>query len=78
MGYGNPDLEEVEDDKLLRELARRIAKLTAGICPYCGRDISSSTRCLHSEQHKHTAHAVTKPQADQVIGAVATLLERQS
>lgn len=74
MGYGNPDLEEITDEKLIGEIDRRARARQSGLCPYCHRDVVSPP-CLYAAQHKHARHIVTMKKIAEATGAVATILE---
>jgi hypothetical protein len=51
MGYGNPDLEEMSDSRLLDELERRVQKRADGRCIYCGGWLQQKPGCAHAAAH---------------------------
>lgn len=57
MGYGNKDLEEVETERLHKELARRERCHRENICPYCSTKLDNKLhKCKYANDLKPISH----------------------
>lgn len=54
MGYGNPDIEDISTEDLIKEIKRRQEEIRLMRCPYCHVPLSANVHtCKYAKDQEH-------------------------